>query len=121
MATPNAADADATAVREFHALANMSAAQLERWLDTDESRAAGQKRDGEEESTGHEMGRALVRILREKRSAYDDADVARMRKAVGYIKRHLAQRPAEPDGSRWEASLKNWAHDPSQSDATKHG
>jgi hypothetical protein len=37
-----------------------------------------------------------------------------MKKVVGYVHRHMAQKPAHPEGSRWAASLKNWGHDPAK-------
>ena len=37
-----------------------------------------------------------------------------MKKVTGYVHRHLKQKPAHPDGSKWEASLKNWGHDPAK-------
>jgi hypothetical protein len=45
---------------EFGEAVNMTAKELERWLATDESKAAGQKSDGGE-STGHESGRRTTR------------------------------------------------------------
>jgi hypothetical protein len=36
-----------------------------------------------------------------------------MRKVVGYINRHLAQRPSgDVTDTRWRHSLMNWGHDP---------
>ncbi|HEU4458455.1 MAG TPA: DUF3140 domain-containing protein [Methylibium sp.] len=37
-----------------------------------------------------------------------------MHKVVGYIHRHLAQRPHEVEHSRWRYSLMNWGHDPTR-------
>jgi hypothetical protein len=38
---------------------------------------------------------------------------ARMRKVVGYVHRHLAQRPkGDVTDTRWRYSLMNWGHDP---------
>jgi uncharacterized protein DUF3140 len=92
---------------------NMTASELETWLDTDESKSVGQK-DGSGESTGHESGRRIVRILHAKKGDLGDDDVAHMRKVVGYVHRHLAQRPTSEDigTSRWRYSLMNWGHDP---------
>ena len=40
-------------------------------------------------------------------------DAAHMRTVVGYIHRHLAQRPSgDVTDSRWRSSLMNWGHDP---------
>ena len=101
--------------REFGDVVTMTPKQLEDWLETDESREVGQKSDGGE-STGHESGRRIVELLRTKKDDLTDDDVAHMRKVVGYVKRHLAQRPDKSDDelahSRWAASLKNWGHDP---------
>ncbi|MER6668693.1 DUF3140 domain-containing protein [Amycolatopsis japonica] len=41
---------------EFGEAVNMTAGELEKWLKTDESREAGQHKDGGE-SVGHESGR----------------------------------------------------------------
>lgn len=41
-------------------------------------------------------------------------DVAAMRKVVGYVARHTAQRPdGDVTETRWRYSLMNWGHDPS--------
>ncbi|CAL9634139.1 DUF3140 domain-containing protein [Streptomyces pilosus] len=97
---------------EFHELVNMKPADLERWLETDESRAAGQHKDGGE-STGHASGRRIVMILRAGREDLSDDDYAHMRKVVGYIRRHLAQQPSgDVRDTRWRHSLMNWGHDP---------
>jgi hypothetical protein len=101
---------------EFRSAVNMAPAELERWLDTDESKAVGQKADGDGESTGHASGRRIVELLRTKRADLTDDDAAHMRKVVGYVARHSAQRPDRPDDelahAKWTASLKNWGHDP---------
>ena len=101
--------------REFGEAVTLTPKQLEDWLETDESKEVGQK-DGGGESTGHESGRRIVEILRTKKDDLTDDDVAHMRKVVGYVKRHLAQRPDKSDDelahTRWAASLKNWGHDP---------
>jgi hypothetical protein len=39
-------------------------------------------------------------------------DYVHMRKVIGFIKRHLAQRPENVVTSRWRYSLMNWGHDP---------
>ncbi|MGW3464431.1 DUF3140 domain-containing protein [Streptomyces olivaceoviridis] len=96
----------------FRELVNMTPSALEEWLATDDSRAAGQHKDGGE-STGHASGRAIVDILRKKEGDLSDADYAHMRKVTGYIRRHLAQRPSgDVRDTRWRHSLMNWGHDP---------
>ncbi len=100
---------------DFTGAVNMTPTQLERWLESDESQAVGQK-DGGGESTGHESGRRIVMILRTKRSELTEDDAAHMKKVVGYVTRHTAQRPHKSEDelahTKWAASLENWGHDP---------
>lgn len=93
---------------------NLSASQMETWLDTEESQSVGQKDSGSSESVGHESGRHIIGILNTKRDDLEDDDVKHMHKVVGYVHRHLAQRPAKEDieASKWRYSLMNWGHDP---------
>jgi hypothetical protein len=96
---------------EWQEAVNMTPKQLERWLDTDESRSVGQDEGGE--STGHKSGRRIVELLGTKKSDLDEDDVAHMRKVVGYVHRHLAQRPGgDVEDTAWRYSLMNWGHDP---------
>ena len=106
------ADDDGDTKKEFDDAVNMSASELEKWLDTDESKSVGQKSQGGE-STGHESGRRIIKILNTKTSDLSDDDYAHMRKVVGYTKRHLAQRPSgDVEDTAWRYSLMNWGHDP---------
>ncbi|GAA3091130.1 DUF3140 domain-containing protein [Nonomuraea salmonea] len=101
-----------TVAKEFGEAVNMTAKELEHWLDSDDSKAVGQK-DGGGESTGHESGRRIVQLLRAKKSDLTDDDFAHMRKVVGYVHRHLAQRPSgDVKETKWRYSLMNWGHDP---------
>ena len=98
--------------RDFGDAVNMSPHDLERWLGTAESRSVGDSGGGGE-STGHEMGRHIVDLRRTRVGDLTDDDLARMRKVVGYVHRHLAQRPSgDVTGTRWRYSLMNWGHDP---------
>ncbi len=90
----------------------MTPAALERWLETPESRSVGDTSGGGE-STGHASGRRIVQILRTNKSELTDDDAAHMRTVVGYVRRHLAQRPdGDVTETRWRYSLMNWGHDP---------
>ncbi|NAS23867.1 DUF3140 domain-containing protein [Herbidospora sp. NEAU-GS84] len=101
-----------TGDEDFDGAVNMTAAELEKWLGTDESKSVGQKTGGGE-STGHESGRKIVAILRKRKGELTDADRAHMRKVTGYVRRHLAQRPSgDVSGTPWRYSLMNWGHDP---------
>ncbi len=97
---------------EFRELVNMQPAALEEWLASEQSQRVGQTRDGGE-STGHASGRRIVDLLRAKKSDLSDDDYQHMRKVVGYVRRHLAQRPSgDVRDTRWRHSLMNWGHDP---------
>ncbi|MFC9250526.1 DUF3140 domain-containing protein [Amycolatopsis thailandensis] len=99
---------------EFGEAVNMTAGELEKWLKTDESRQAGQHSGGGE-SVGHESGRRIVTILRAKKPDLSEEDEKHMRKVVGYVHRHLAQRPSgDVEDTTWRHSLMNWGHDPCQ-------
>ena len=99
--------------REFDEAVNMTASELRSWLDTEESKEVGQKKDGHDESTGHESGRRILAILGTKKADLTTDDEAHMHTVVGYVKRHLAQRPdGDVHDTRWRYSLMNWGHDP---------
>ena len=91
---------------------NMTAGELEHWLETDESGSVGQQ-ESDGEATGHKSGRRIVEILRTKKADLTDDDVAHMAKVVGYVHRHAAQRPdGDVTETAWRHSLMNWGHDP---------
>lgn len=100
--------------RDFADAVNMSPAEIEKWLKTSESRSVGWKgaHGGARESVGHASGRRIVSILRKRNDQLTDGDYLHMRKVVGYVRRHSAQRPANIYTSRWRYSLMNWGHDP---------
>ena len=107
---------DETTWKEFKEAVNMTASTLEKFLDTDESKAVGQKSGGKGESTGHASGRRIVDLLHTKKADLTEDDYAHMRKVVSYVKRHLKQGgPNDTDAvkeSPWRYSLMNWGHDP---------
>jgi len=100
----------------FTDLVNMSAAELATWLESEESRSVGWKgRDGQaNESVGHASGRRIVQLLRKPTKELSGEDYAHMRKVIGFIRRHSAQRPENTYTSRWRYSLMNWGHDPTK-------
>lgn len=105
--------------QRFHDAVNMTRSELEKWLQTEESRSVGQAGDGTKsdsgggESTGHRSGRRIVGILEKKVDELTDADYEHMNKVVGYVNRHLEQRPdGDVKATRWRYSLMNWGHDP---------
>lgn len=110
------AELDKTKVRkDFDDAVNMTASEIKTWLATKESKAVGFKgKDGKGsgESVGHASGRRIVAILGKAKDELTADDYAHMRKVVGYVRRHLAQEPANVATSRWRYSLMNWGHDP---------
>ncbi len=109
-----AGPADGVALRRaFRQAANMPPARLARWLQSEESRSVGQKRGAT--SVGRQSGAAILRLRRKRVAELTAADEALMRKVIGFVHRHLAQRPkGDVAATRWRFSLMNWGHDPLQ-------
>lgn len=118
---PAADDHDAIE-KEFGRVVNMSAGAIETWLKTKESHVVGAKdgktgtTEGGPESVGHASGRRIIKLLGAGKGDRSASDYAHMRKVIGYVHRHLAQRPSGEDvaASRWRHSLMNWGHDPTK-------
>lgn len=108
-------DRDAIAA-EFNKVVNMAPKELEEWLETERSKSVGDSNlpgGSGGESTGHKSGRRIVAIKRTAKASLDEDDLEHMRKVVGYVHRHLAQRPQGDVGdTKWRYSLMNWGHDP---------
>ena len=117
--TAHPLDRDET-IKEFGRVVNMTPAALRKWLASDASRSVGMVAGGERvtspeqtESVGHHMGERIVEIKGKKRADLTDEDLADMRKVIGYVHRHMAQRPhGDVTDTRWRRSLMNWGHDP---------
>lgn len=93
-------------------LMNVPAGELDTWLETLESWSVGFKGYGEE-SVGHASGRRNVELLDRDRESLSPDDWRQVRRTVGFIRRHLAQRPdGDVTDTRWRYSLLNWGHDP---------
>lgn len=100
-------------IADFKQAVNMTPAQLEKWLASEDSKRVGQKH-GTGESVGHQSGRRIIALLHRPATELSEDDLAHMRKVVGYVHRHLAQGPSksDPATSDWRYSLMNWGHDP---------
>lgn len=111
-------------ISEFNEYVNMTASELDKWLESDDSTSAGWTKDGGEgESVGHDSGRKIVEILKSNPDKapdkYTDDQLEHMRKVASYCKRHLAQEassnsdkdPEEVKKTKSYISLKNWGHD----------
>lgn len=104
---------DKQTIRDFKKSVNITAKQLEKWLAADESKAVGYKESDGDESVGHKSGKRIVQLLGKKQSDYTADDIEHARKVVGYIHRHLAQKPdGDITDTNWRYSLMNWGHDP---------
>ena len=106
-------------IEAFRGAVNMTRSELRKWLDGDESKSVGMTPQGEKvtepgkKAVGHHMGERIVEIKAVKQADLSDADLADMRKVVGYVHRHSAQRPkGDVSDTRWRKSLMNWGHDP---------
>ncbi|MBC5991946.1 DUF3140 domain-containing protein [Pontibacter cellulosilyticus] len=98
---------------DFKEAVNMTPSELEKWLKTDESKEVGYKESENSESVGHDSGEKIIKILNKKKADLNDSDYTHMRKVVGYVHRHTAQRPSgNIDETPWRYSLKNWGHEP---------
>jgi hypothetical protein len=103
--------------RDFDEAVNMTASEIETFLDTPESQEVGWKGESgheDTESIGHQSGRRIAEIKRKKAAEINEDDIAHMRKVVSYVHRHTAQGGPKDDKehSRWRYSLMNWGHDP---------
>lgn len=116
MATHDLSPAEGNSIHaEFFHIVNMPPAHLKQWLDSDDSRSVGMTSGGDKvtdssqkESVGHHMGEGILAIRAKKRQDLSEQDYADMRKVVGYIHRHSAQRPhGDITDSRWRKSLMN--------------
>ena len=104
--------------RDFRGSVNMSPAELEEWLGTAQSQKVGWTgiNGDRRESVGHASGRRIIEILGKRSDELTGDDLSHMRKVVGFVRRHLAQRPPNIYTSRWRYSLMNWGHDPLKGD-----
>ena len=105
---------------EFRQVVNMTPAALRKWLQTEESRSVGMTSQGEKvttqsqpEAVGHHMGQRILEICARKHDDLTDDDYHDMRKVIGYVHRHIKQRPqGDISDTRWRRALMNWGHDP---------
>ncbi len=106
--------------KDFKDAVNMTASELEKYLESDDSKRVGWKGDSgdqeDKESIGHQSGERIVKLLHTKKADLTDDDYRHMQKVAGYIHRHLKQKPEKSDEelakTNWTYSLKNWGHDP---------
>lgn len=109
--------------QDFKAQINMTASGLKQRLGTTESKSVGITKGTTDdrktsstgrESTGHESGTMITKILDKTKGDLTDDDYSQMKRVNAFIKRHTAQKPSKESirDSRWRYSLMNWGHDP---------
>lgn len=99
-------------IQEFHQAVNMTSKEIQNWLETDESKSVGQKKD-DDESIGRKSAKRIIEILDKNQSDYTEEDIDHMKRVVSYVHRHLAQKPSgKIEDTAWRYSLMNWGHDP---------
>lgn len=99
--------------RSFFSAVNMTAGELRRFLATEDSKRVGFTYSGERESVGRQSARKIIRFLERRPRRFSAAEYAHMRKVLGYIARHTAQRPSgDVTDTPWRYSLMNWGYDP---------
>lgn len=99
-------------LKDFQEAVNMDATEIKQWLKTDESNSVGQK-DKKGKIKGRKSGKKIIKILKKDSSDYNKKDFKHMNKVVGYIHRHLAQKPSgDVEETPWRYSLMNWGCDP---------
>jgi hypothetical protein len=120
MTAKTLSDTDKKELRsEFKQVVNMAPAQLRKWLHGEESRSVGMTAEGQKvmgktdgEAVGHEMGERILELKSKRQAELDEADYQAMRKVIGYVHRHIKQRPkGDVADTRWRKSLMNWGHD----------
>ena len=103
---------DRETMKDFEQAVNMTASEIKQWLKTEESNSVGQK-DQQGKIKGRKSGKKIIKILNKDRSKYKQNDFKHMKKVVGYVHRHLAQKPqGDVEATPWRYSLMNWGHDP---------
>lgn len=99
-------------LKDFQEAVNMDASEIKKWLKTEESSSVGQK-DKKGKIKGRKSGKKIIKILKKDRSDYTKKDFKHMKKVVGYVHRHLAQKPSKDiEDTPWRYSLMNWGYDP---------
>jgi hypothetical protein len=99
-------------LENFQEAVNMKASEIKKWLKTKESNSVGQK-DQKGKIKGRKSGKKIVKILNKDTSSYSQKDFQHMKKVVGYVHRHLAQKPSgNIQETAWRYSLMNWGCDP---------
>ncbi|SCX98021.1 Protein of unknown function [Nonlabens sp. Hel1_33_55] len=94
--------------KEFQTKQNMTSKELEKWLDTEESKNAGKEMDNGE-TVGHSRGRSILEIKEKNKSDFTKTNWDKINEAVGYYHQNLndSQKPKnDVENSAWYFALK---------------
>ena len=97
-------DANQATIKAFNNVVNMPANTLQDWLKTEHSLAVGFKANDAGESVGHQSGTHNIKLLELKQDEFTDENIKFANKVIGYVHRHLAQKP-QGDGLKTLALL----------------
>lgn len=109
--------------RDWKKLINMSASEIQKFLDSEEGQVAGLSRkeastagsSGNKIKSGRDSARAIIRMLETKKEDWTENDWAWAKRQVAFIKRMSgANGPLEKDGekTRKTLALMVWGHNP---------
>ena len=99
--------------KDFRDEVNMQPKEIEDWLETESSKSVGQENSDASDTIGRDSAKRIIEIKRKNVDQLDDSDHEHMKKVVGYIRRHSAQKPeGDIKDSNWRYSLMNWGYDP---------
>jgi hypothetical protein len=97
---------------DWKRLINMTAREIENWLETPASQAAAYAAT-RDQVAGRHPGHRVAEILRTRKVDLTDAEVTHMREVVSHVRGRLPLRPpGNVKDTRWRYSLMNWGHDP---------
>lgn len=101
--------ANENTIRNFRMIVNIDADQLERWLDTPQSKKL------ETMNAATDVGHQVQKLLCKRRDKYDADDLKQMQTVIDHVNSRLSKRPkGDIVASNWRFSLMNWGHDPSK-------
>lgn len=96
---------------EFHGFVNMTGHELRTWLLTEASGEEGFRAAPDAADRG--LGKRVLDVLDKRKADLTADDVDVMGKAVGHMRRLLAQRPpAAENDVTWRHALMDLGHDP---------
>lgn len=95
---------------EFHALVNMTSAELRDWLATE---AAGETAEAYPDQVGAPESRTVLEVLGKRRTDLTEQDARVMRDVVATVRAERGEEPEPTAGdAEWRHRLMSIGHDP---------